>query len=229
MGKTNLPFAPRKLFLCGTKGDNFSNNGIPIDKELIAEIESSSEPDKALLIGFAELWEEADQIWESHQDATAFGTYVSANFLAVYQSLAGLRGRVETVLEWGSGLGVVTIMASQMGFEAYGIEAEQELVTRSQTLADKYGPAAQFVVGSFIPDEFEWILDEGDEAERTFVDLPGAYGQLDMELRDFDLIYAYPWPEEHRLYQNIVKNLGRSDAMLLTYDGREGMELTRFN
>ena len=136
---------------------------------------------------------------------------------------------MESVLEWGSGLGVVTIMASQMGFEAYGIEAEQELVTLSQGLAKKHGPAAQFATGSFIPDEFEWILSEGDEAERTFVDIPAAYDKLDMELKDFDLIYAYPWPEEHRLYRNIVRNLGRSDVLLLTYDGREGIELIRFD
>ena len=182
-----------------------------------------------MLTAFGKLWDEADQIWDKHQDTTAFGTYVSANFLAVYQTLAGLRGQVETVLEWGSGLGVVTIMASQMGFEAYGIEAEQELVTMSEGLAARHGSTAQFVTGSFIPDEFEWILADGDEAERTFVDVPAAYEEMDLELRDFDLIYAYPWPEEHRLYRNIVRTLGRSDALLLTYDGREGVELIRFD
>lgn len=189
----------------------------------------SSDQDKALLIRFGDLWNEAGQIWDEHQNTTAFGTYVGANFLAVYQKLAQLRGRVETVLEWGSGLGVVTIMASQMGFEAYGIEAEQELVAFSDELAKKYGPEAQFAEGSFIPDEFEWILEDGDEAERTFVDLPAAYDKLEMELKDFDLIYAYPWPEEHRLYRNIVRSLGRSDAILLTYDGREGVEVIRFD
>ncbi|NIO39184.1 MAG: hypothetical protein GTO41_02675, partial [Burkholderiales bacterium] len=48
------------------------------------------------------------------------------------------------------------------------------------------------------------------------------------ELRDFDLIYAYPWPDEHPLYHSIIRQFGRSRAMLLTYDAREGMDLVRF-
>ncbi len=58
----------------------------------------------------------------------AFEGYVSADYLSVFHSLAQLRNRVSTVLEWGSGLGVVSIMASRMGFEAFGIEAEAVLV-----------------------------------------------------------------------------------------------------
>ena len=200
-----------------------------IDKDLLAAIDSSVGQDKERLIGFGELWDEADQIWDENMNANSFGRYVSANFLAIYHSLAGLRGKVDTVLEWGSGLGVVTIMASQLGFEAYGIEAEQELVSHAEVLAERYGPAAQFVEGSFIPDEFEWDFSEGDESDRTIIDIPGAYAELEMELQDFDLIYAYPWPDEHCLYRNIVQNLGRSDAQLLTYDGREGIQLTRFD
>ena len=194
---------------------------------LNAEHDSSYDPDQTLLAEFRSLWAEADELWERHQALPAFRGYVSADYQAVYESLARLRGRVLTVLEWGSGLGVVTIMASRMGFEAYGIEAEPDLVEYAENFAQAYGPQARFAQGSFIPAEFEWHPADGDDVYRTIIDVASAYDELDMELRDFDLVYAYPWPDEHVLFRNIMRRLGRKEALLLSYDVREGVELTR--
>ncbi|MHB8972224.1 MAG: class I SAM-dependent methyltransferase [Pirellulaceae bacterium] len=194
-----------------------------------AELDSSCDPDRTLLAEFSSLWAEADDLWERHQHTRAFHGYVSADYLTVYESLAQLRGSVLTVLEWGSGLGVVTIMASRMGFEAYGIEVEPGLVTHSESLAQAYGPNARFAQGSFIPDGFEWNPARGDDVYRTIIDAASAYDDLDMRLRDFDLVYAFPWPDEHTLYHNIMREFGRKESLLLTYDAREGMELVRFD
>ncbi len=193
------------------------------------EFNSSCDPDKALLAEFVRLWAEAEDLWDRHQDAPAFHGYVSADYRAVYESLARLQGRVLTVLEWGSGLGIVTIMASRMGFDAYGIEAEASLVAYAEDLAEAYGAQARFAQGSFIPDEFDWNPAEGGTVNRTVIDAPSAYAELDMELRDFDLIYAYPWPDEHALYHNILREFGRRGAMFLSYDACEGIELVRLH
>ena len=192
---------------------------------LNTEPDSSQDQDDTLLAEFDGLWAEADEIWLRHQDMPAFHGYVSADYQAVYQSLARLRGRVLTVLEWGSGLGVVTIMASRMGFQAYGIEAEADLIEHSENLAQTYGPQARFAQGSFVPDDFEWNPADGDDVYRTVIDTAAAYDELDMELRDFDLIYAYPWPDERSLYHNILRKYGQPGALLLIYDAREGIEL----
>ena len=200
-----------------------------MSRNLNAELDSSCDPDSKLLSEFRSLWAEADDLWERHHDAPAFHGYVSADYLSVYESLARLRGSVLSVLEWGSGLGIVTIMASRMGFEAYGIEAEPGLLKHSEYLAQAYGPNARFAQGSFIPDDFEWKPTDGDVVYRTDVDAASAYEDLDMELQDFDLVYAYPWPEEHTLYHNVMRKFARREAMLLTYDAREGMELVRFH
>jgi len=185
--------------------------------------------DKNLLAEFSLLWDEADALWESRMDEAAFHAYVSADYSVVYESLAKLKDQVLTVLEWGSGLGVVTIMASRMGFEAFGIEAEIELVDHSRDFAEKYAPNARFAQGSFVPDQFVWNPAAGDESIRTMIDAADAYDELDMELRDFDLVYAYPWPTEHPLYHNIIREFGRTDAMFLSYDAREGIGLVRLN
>jgi len=195
----------------------------------IINLENDIQSEESLLIDFAQLWDQADKIWEREDGSPEFAAYVSADYMAVYEQLKLLRGHVETFLEWGSGLGVVTIMASRMGFEASGIEAESKLVDYSNDLADEFDCTAQFAHGSFIPDDFIWDPSQGDESERTAIDLPEGYEQLDSGLEDMDLIYAYPWPTEHRLYHNILNEFGAPNVQLLTYDAREGINLTRLN
>lgn len=194
---------------------------------LPAQFDSWPDPGPDLSDEFIDLWAEADELWDQFQDAPEFEGYVSSDYQLVYESLSRLRGRVLTVLEWGSGLGIVTIMASRMGFEAYGIEAEAKLVSLAESLAVVHGPEARFAHGSFIPDDFDWVPDTGG-LQRTVVDVAAAYDELDMELRDFDLIYAYPWPDEHAMFRNIIRQFGHRRAMLLCYDAREGMELVRY-
>ncbi|MDG1874047.1 MAG: hypothetical protein P8J27_09050 [Mariniblastus sp.] len=186
------------------------------------------ETDDQLLAEFRQLWADADRIWEREDKHPAFEAYVSADYLSVFQNLQNLKGQAVSFLEWGSGLGVVTIMASRMGFDAYGIEAESNLVDYSMDLAEAYGSDAQMVHGSFIPDEFVWNPANGDEAIRTTIDAPDGYAQLDLDLCDFDLIYAYPWPTEHALYHNILREFGGPNVRLLSYDAREGIALVPF-
>ena len=171
------------------------------------------------------LWQIVDDLWESDQNLPEFESYASADFDGVYRFLKQIPSNNQTFLELGSGLGVVTIMASRLGFEAYGIEAKPELVEHSRNFAAEYGPGARFETGSFIPDDFRWNPAGGDEAVRTFIDIPDAYAELDMSLSDFDLIYAYPWPTEHDLYRNFLRQYGRRGSRFVTYDAREGMHL----
>ena len=191
------------------------------------EHSGTSNEDTALLADLAELFAEADSIWDRSQNDPGFGGYVSADFEAVYDYLKRLQGQAVTFLEFGSGLGVVTMMASRLGFEAYGIEAEGVLVDFSRELAKRFAPAAQFALGSFIPDEFVWEPDMGEEVHITQIDVPSGYDDLEMELRDFDIVYAYPWPTEHELYHSIMRRCGSEHSLLLMYDAREGMGQTR--
>ena len=151
------------LLAAGIGGDDFS---------------SLQQPDEMT----QELWREAGRIWDTYEDRREFHSFVAADYAAVYQALVGLRGRVSTVLEWGSGLGVITIMASNLGFDAYGIESEERLVERARELARKFGPRAQFVTGNFIPSDYEWSMEVADESFRSDVEAESGYESLDMEL-----------------------------------------------
>ncbi len=178
-------------------------------------------------IDFEELWNEAESIWVENENSAAFQGYVSADYVAILNSLLKLRSRATTFLEWGSGLGVVAIMASRLGYEAYGIEVEPQLVEYSRQLAVKHSSSATFATGSFIPTDFEPRLEAGDEFHRTVADTASAYEELGMELRDFDLIYAFPWPEELVVFRSIIRRCGGSNTLFLRYDVREGLSLSR--
>jgi SAM-dependent methyltransferase len=172
---------------------------------------------------FETLWQRAEEIWTANETLPDFGGYVSAEFSAVLESLIRLKHRTNTFLEWGSGLGVVAQMAARLGYEAYGIEAEPLLVDLARELAAEFDNPVEFVSGSFVPDKFEWQPELGQESERTVLNLPDAYAELGFELRDFDLVYAYPWPTEHELLKGIMRHGGGLDSRLLIYDAREGV------
>ena len=173
------------------------------------------------------LWTDAKRIWDCYEARREFREFVAADYEEVYQALASLRGRVSTFLEWGSGLGVIAIMASRLGFDAYGIESETRLVDWSYQLAERYDSDARFITGSFIPAEYEWSAEEGDESFRSDVDVEPGYIELDMELRDFDLVYVYPWPDELAFCRNIMRRCGGENALFTSYDAREGVSLSR--
>jgi len=186
--------------------------------------DSSADP---LLEEMRSLWTEADKIWDAFHEHEEFGGFVSADYVEVYHALLKLQDQVTTVLEWGSGLGVVAIMASRLGFDSYGIEVEPKLVERSQELAERYGPDTQFAVGSFIPDDYQWNFEMPGNPSRTETDSRAGYDELDMQPHDFDLIYAYPWPDEHGLYLDIVRNHCGENTLFLCFDAREGVSLSR--
>ncbi len=169
------------------------------------------------------MWNIAEEIWTRHENDRSFGSYISADYEAVLDGLIRQQPLANSFLEWGSGLGVVTIMASLLGYEACGIEAEAELVDYSRELAEQFQCSAEFVVGGFIPDSFQWRPELGEEAVRTAIDLADAYDDLGRQLDEFDLVYGYPWPTEHELFKGIMRDCGSSHSSLLIYDAREGI------
>ncbi|MCP3914696.1 MAG: hypothetical protein GY711_03950 [bacterium] len=116
-------------------------------------------------------------------------------------------------------------MADLLGFEAYGIEIEPLLVERSIVLGEQFGSGAAFVEGTYTVPEYqdETELLSGDFLTPT--DGACAYEELGLELTDFDLIFAYPWPGDEEWLLELVRRHARADAILLTYDVCEGFQV----
>lgn len=161
----------------------------------------------------------------------AIPAFVPSDFDEVYRALAQIvAARMATgqrFVEWGSGVGAVTCLASIVGFDAVGLEIERSLVDIATDLARRCGIAAQFVCGSFVPSGAERLVDSDGEVTWLRTDAPDGYAELDLEPDDFDVVFAYPWPGEEQVIFNLFKACAAVGALLLSYHSQDGLRLQR--
>ncbi|MEX2528055.1 MAG: hypothetical protein WEA09_10505 [Gemmatimonadota bacterium] len=163
-----------------------------------------------------------------------FHPFVNADYRVVLQALLPLRPFGGRFLEWGSGTGVITIMADLLGFDAHGIELDAQLVEVARTLAHRHGSKARFAVGSFLPTGYRWkprtgrrtrfAGAEGDDRMGTIGSGESAYRALEIPLDEFRWVYGYPWTGEEALMMDLMQRYGSKDAELLMYRGTQTVE-----
>ena len=114
--------------------------------------------------------------------------------------------------------GVIAIMADMLGYEAYGIELDRELVAVARDLARRHGSGARFAVGSFLPAGYRYRPRDGDGRLGTIGRGPSGYGELGHALDDFDVVYAYPWSGEEPVMRDVMRAYGAPHARLILHD-----------
>jgi len=169
----------------------------------------------------------AHELWRRFEARTpGYHTYVHADWPAAVAPLRQLKATCHTFLECGSGLGVVTILADLIGFDAYGIELDPWLFARSLELSERFGASATFAQGSFLPAA---ARDEAAHVSSDFLtvrDGEPAYAELGMTLEDFDVLYAFPWPGEEERFLELAR-AARRDTRVLLYGAADGYQLFR--
>lgn len=132
----------------------------------------------------------------------------------------------ETFCEWGSGLGVGVCLASKLGYEAYGIEIEEELVEAAEVLADEAGvEGVTFLPTSYIPEGLDSYSGVGgDEIVADSATLLGEAGNIfyegmDCDVSEIDLFFVYPWPSEHEFMAELFDTIASEGAVLIAYYG----------
>ena len=157
--------------------------------------------------------------------------FVSSDFRAVDAHLAWIVDRQlpagRAFCEWGSGYGVVTLLAALHQFDACGIEVRAELVKHAQRLAADFDISAQFVCGSLIPEEGEQMVNYLEDLSYINTHAPSAYEELELDVNDFDLFFTFPWPGEERFCELLFDQYAANGALLLSYHGVEGFRLQR--
>ena len=162
--------------------------------------------------------------------------FAPSSFETVYQSLRAI-GEAQlapgnSFCEWGSGFGVAASLAAMLKFRAYGIEMERDLVDASKRLADDFGLPVDFVHGSFIPPGGGASANEACDNDnagfrRLFADADSAYRELGIDPDEFDLVFAYPWPNEEHAIENLFAHYAAEGALLLTYRQFDSVRLRR--
>lgn len=150
----------------------------------------------------------------------AFHPFLPADYSNVLTCLESIEPRAGRFLDAGSATGIIAILADLLGFEACGIELDPSLVETARVLAARYGSGARFAAGSFLPEGYEWVAEDGDSRTGTIGAGRPAYEELGLELADFDLVCASPWPGEEPLFLDLMAHHGAPGARLLLPLGR---------
>ncbi|MCR9246403.1 MAG: hypothetical protein NXI31_15325 [bacterium] len=148
--------------------------------------------------------------------------FVPCDQRAVYEAMRELVEPASNFLELGSAAGIVTIVADLLGLEAYGIEIEPWLIPRSNDLAADFDSEATFVEGSFVPFDYRDEITNLASDRITPTEGADGYDEIGLQLDDFDLVFAYPWPGEEDWLYELMRRHARPDAVLLTYDAQDG-------
>ena len=158
-------------------------------------------------------------------------SFVPSDFPLVYGALRHVADEHLAVgrafCEWGSGAGAVACLAARVGFVACGIEVEADLVDLSIELARDHRLTVDFCRGNFVPQSGQEIADEVDEFGALAAGGPDAYETMGLEIDDFDVVFAYPWPGEQRVIERLFERFAANGALLMTYNGAEGVRLFR--
>jgi len=187
-----------------------------------------SELDPALQAKLHRLIAEGTHIWRAFDREVRrkrWHPFVAADYGAVMRALTLLRAPGRRFLEWGSGSGVITIMADLLGFEAYGIELDPELVGVARELAGRHESQARFAAGSFLPEGYVWIPNDGDARPGTIGEGLPAYSAIGHSLEDFQIVFGYPWTGEGLLMRDVMRRHGAPDAQLILYGADAGVQV----
>ncbi|MEM8712032.1 MAG: hypothetical protein AAGG01_13865 [Planctomycetota bacterium] len=176
---------------------------------------------------FEELLRAGAEVWRDYcnEHAGIFHRVIPADHALAIEVLRDERERAHTFLELGSATGVITILADLLGFEAYGIEIEPTLVETAERLAEDLDSAATFVEGSFVPPDYQDEVDLLESDYLTPTEGANAYADMGLDLADFDLVYAYPWPGEEDWLIEMVRRFGGPRTRLMIYTVRDGYEI----
>ncbi len=194
----------------------------------LPDVMPSPTPEAAALIADAQV--RIDAFIESRL-ADPINSFVPSNFPLVYGALRCVANAHlapgPLFCEWGSGAGVITCLAAMAGFDACGIEFEADLVALSEHLASDYRLKVSFYRGNLVPHGGQRIAERVGDFEWLAVGGTDPYEQMGLDINDFDMVFAYPWPGEQGVIERLFDRFAADGALLMTYNGAEGVNLFR--
>ncbi len=201
---------------------------------MLERVELPSSLEKFPIPGEIESWiADAQRRIEAFQDCwekSQIEQFVAADHALVYQALAWLRQTQSLIgnrfIEWGCGFAVVSAVASQIGFDVIGVEAEQQLLDQAHKTIASWRTSVQLINGNFLPAGSE-VLSDDPTLPSLGHDAPNAYQLLDMDLDDFAIVYAYPWPGEDDFHEAVFDRYAARGALLVLFCGPNDVRVWR--
>lgn len=187
----------------------------PIPSELAARITSA----RGEIEAFQDRW-----------DCPQIEQFVAADYSLVYQCLDWtLRSQPllgQRFLEWGSGFSIVSAIAAEMGLTAFGIEAEHDLLAMGRKTIQTWNVSVELVEGNFLPPGAAQLADDPMLPSLSH-EVADGYAKIGLDLDDFALVYAYPWPGEDDFHEFVFDRYAASGALLMLFCGPNDVRLWR--
>lgn len=168
--------------------------------------------------------------FQDRWDRIQIEQFVASDYELVYQMLRWIdrtqlaEGR--RFIEWGCGFAVVSCLASSLGWDVVGIEAEEVLLHEGRkTVADSRQPV-ELIRGNFLPPGAEAMSDDPTLPSLGH-SVESAYDILGMDLDDFAICFAYPWPGEEDFITDVFERYAARDALLALFCGPYDVRLYR--
>jgi hypothetical protein len=130
--------------------------------------------------------------------------------------------------EWGSGFGTATCLAALLGYQAYGLELDADLVWCSRAIARRLGIPVEILCTSLFPKGY--AVSTGGDGAALVTPASGSdphdtdatrrrlrYDGMAMDIADIGVFFTYPWPEERALMQALFEAVAREGALLVVY------------
>lgn len=198
-------------------------------KQIELEVEESAFPkevEKWLAAGRARI----ERYWDQFPQKP-LPQYIECDFDYVARALMACADSSvvdgQLFCEWGCGFGIVTGIASILGFDAIGIEAEEFLCQQARLLLEQNEVRAEIWQGNFLPRGSAQLAEESDPLVSLTHRIPAAYETHDMSLSDFALTFVYPWPGEEHFLRAVFDRYARPGALMLQFRGPYHVELYR--
>ena len=192
-----------------------SVDSTPIPDELAARITSA----RGEIEAFQDRW-----------DRPQIEQFVAADYHLVYQCLnwtLQFQPRLgQRFLEWGSGFSIVSAIAAELGLNSFGIEAERDLLAMGRKTIETWNVSVELVEGNFLPPGADQLSDDPMLPSLSH-DVADGYQAIGLDLDDFALVYAYPWPGEDDFHEFVFDRYAASGALLMLFCGPNDVRLWR--
>jgi len=132
-----------------------------------------------------------------------------------------------TFCEWGSGIGVVACLAAMLDFDAHGIEIDPGLVDEARRLAADFDRDVTYACGNFIPYEGQHFADRAFDSAWLAMGGADAHDELGLDPSDFGVVFAYPWPGDEQVIEDLFEHFAAEGSLLVTYHGVEDLRVRR--
>ncbi len=170
------------------------------------------------------------EAFQDRWDRPQIEQFVAADFRHLFQTLSWIKETQPLIgnrfLEWGCGFAVAASLASHLGFDSVGIEAERDLLVEGNKTVEIWQADVELIHGNFLPQGSEGIADD-PYLPSLGHDVPSAYESLGLDLDDFSIVYSYPWPGEDDFHEAVFEQHADSGALLLLFCGPNDLRLWR--